>query len=64
MFYRGQRSTLPSSRYGGALDCMEAMGWTYEQYCSQPALLIYELHVRLQKRALVEREQIEELGHV
>jgi len=43
---------------------MEAMGWTYEQYCSQPALLIYELHVRLQKRALVEREQIEELGHV
>jgi hypothetical protein len=51
MWYKGQRHTLPSSRYAGALGIMEAMQWTYQEYLDQPADLIDELEIRLEKRA-------------
>jgi len=55
MFYAGQRHAVPSSRYGAALDVMDAMHWTWQEYNGQPWDLVEEAHVRIAKRALAEK---------
>jgi hypothetical protein len=52
MAYRGQRKTVPSSRYAAILDVIEAMHWTLDEYLAQPYDLIDELKTRLRKQAL------------
>ncbi len=47
---------MPSSRYGLELAIMEAMHWTYDEYLDQPADLVAELAIRMEKRALAERK--------
>lgn len=55
MLYARSRHSVPSARYGAALDVMEALGWTYEQYLAAPYDLIDEEMIRLQKRALAQK---------
>lgn len=57
MFYKGQRRTVPSARYGGLVDIIEATGWTLAELFAQPWDLITEMTVRQQKRALADRKR-------
>jgi hypothetical protein len=57
MFFRGDRKTVPASRYGAAISIIEATGWTYAQVLAQPDDLIDEFLIRLQKRARVQKEK-------
>lgn len=58
MLYTGQRTSVPSTRYGWMLDVIEATGWTLEELRTQPMDLIEELHIRLSKRAKAEQERL------
>lgn len=52
MAYKGLRKTVPSARYGGILDVLEATGWTLDEYLAAPYDLIDEMTTRLHKQAL------------
>ena len=56
MVYAGTRDTLPSSLWSGYLDVIEATGWTWQELRRQPATLVMELQVRLQKRAKAQKK--------
>jgi len=61
MWFRGQRKTLPSSRYADYLAIAEAYGWTYDDYLNAPAELVDEMRLRLRARALAEQQAIKKL---
>ena len=63
MLYSGGRKTVPASRYGKALNIMETMHWTWDEYLEQPADMIEEMTIRLQKRALAERRAAKRIEH-
>jgi hypothetical protein len=56
MLYRGSRSDVPSSAYGNLLDLIEMTGWTLDLIGDAPADLIDEMMLKMQKRALVQKE--------
>ena len=50
MFYKGQRHGVPATMYGIVGDLLLETGWTWEEFCDQPADLIDELCIKLSKR--------------
>ncbi len=59
MFYEGSRRGVPSSHYGGLIDVMEAMGWTWQQLCDAPADLVDEIGIMLVERARAQKRAAE-----
>jgi len=51
MLYARGRKTVPSSAYGIDLDILEATGWTWQEWQTQPATLCTEMRVKFAKRA-------------
>jgi hypothetical protein len=62
MAYKGLRKRVPSARYGGLLDIIEATGWTYDELLAQPWDLVTEMLIRLQKRALAQAQPVRKHG--
>lgn len=50
MYFKGQRKTVPSSRYWSYLLIIEETGWTLNDILDAPADLITEMAIRITKR--------------
>ena len=46
---------MTESIYGGAVDVMEMMGWTWDEYLDAPADLVDEIGARLAAKAAAAR---------
>lgn len=57
MFYRGNRKTVPSSRYGNLTELIEATGWDYWTLMQQPEDLVDEMIVKIGARNRIQNEQ-------
>ena len=59
MLFEGRRHTVPSSRYGIALDVMLETGWTWQELNDAPADLVDELAILISERARAQKRMVE-----
>lgn len=56
MAFKRGKGSISHGLYTAALNVMDAMGWTWEEYLAQPDDLIAELEIRISKSGLARKK--------